>query len=254
MALDLIHPGGEEVTFDTEKLDLSSLVGRPIVVYSEQFPGKPLKTRIIECSGQTISLDRGGAERNVDNLVNNQRVTIKFEYKGQTITAEALLKRHGGGKCRVMMGEKAIPLVRRRFYRAKLNLIARLAVLHAPSFHASKLKKLRWIEAESADISGGGILLDLTSRLEADTKLFVSVEHDKFEFPALMLGTVRHCSQPVTGHFYTGVEFLTPESAREAVPEATLAALPKTVLQFTSQLRAELNRQLISWTKDNHLI
>lgn len=251
MATDLIHPGGEAVMFDTELLDLPSMVGRPLVLYSEQFPGKPLPTRVIEASGNSISLDRGGADRQIDNLVHNQKVTIKFEYKGQQVSAAAVLKRTGGGKCRILLGEKAVPLVRRRFFRADMDFPVRFAVLNIASFHASKLGQLRWLETEAVNLSGGGILLELTSRLETNTLLFLSLVNDRYDFPALMLGVVRHCWEPEAGHFSTGVEFLTDNLVRKCIPSATMAALPSTVSEFTAQLRADMNRKIIAWEKDN---
>lgn len=243
----------DAVVFNTGLLDLSTMVGRPVTVHSEQFPGKPLATRVIEARDNALTLDRGGSERNIDSLVSNQQITLCFQYKGEEISVTARLKRSSGGRCRIFLDEKAVPLKRRRFARIRMNFSVRMAVMSGPTFHPKKLQNMRWIEADSINLSGGGLLLDLSSRLEKGTKIFLNLALDQFEFPVLMIGSVRHSVQPETGHFYTGVEFLTDAQARAEVPQSILKLLPNAVFEFTAPRRAEVDRALLAWKHENNL-
>ncbi|HOP05787.1 MAG TPA: PilZ domain-containing protein [candidate division Zixibacteria bacterium] len=253
MVTQAVRDQHDDVMFNTALLDLSTMVGRSVTVHSEQFPGRPLATRVIEARENSLTLDRGGAERSIDTLVSNQQIALCFQYKGEEITVAALLKRTSGGRCRIFLDDKALPLMRRRFIRVRMSFPVRMAVMAGPAFHPKKLKNMRWMETESVNLSGGGLLLDLSSRLEKGTKLFVNLALDQFEFPVLMIGCVRHSIQPETGHFYTGVEFLTDMQARVEVPENILKLLPPAVFEFTAPKRAEMNQALIAWKKKNRL-
>lgn len=243
----------DAVVFDTALLDMSTMVGRTVTVYSEQFPGKPLATRVIEARDSSLTLDRGGADRNIDSLFTNQQITLCFPYKGEDISVTAHLKRTSGGRCRIFLNEQAVPLKRRRFTRIRMTFPVRMAVMAGPAFHPKKLKKMRWLETDSINLSGGGLLLDLSSRLEKGTKIFLNLTLEKFEFPVLIIGCVRHSIQPETGHFYTGVEFLTDSQARAEVPESIIKFLPNAVFEFTAPKRAEVDRALLAFKQENNL-
>ncbi|HPI33019.1 MAG TPA: hypothetical protein PLR32_06855, partial [candidate division Zixibacteria bacterium] len=67
---------------EIERFDLSTLVGRKVTLYAEQFPGKPLTSRVTVAAGKAITIDRSGHAGLIANLVNNQRVVLQIVYKG----------------------------------------------------------------------------------------------------------------------------------------------------------------------------
>jgi hypothetical protein len=231
---------------DTSTLDLSSVVGHGILLYSEQFPGQPLRSRVLESHGTTFSLDRSGSGRRIDNLVHNQVVTIQFSYRGERISVRARLKRTAGGKCNVFLNSQVVALTRRSFWRADLQLPTRLTVLPMSALHTRDVSQLRWIQVETVNFSSGGVLLELTSFLEAGSFLLMNFEQEYFEFPALVLGCVRHCQQALTGRFRIGLEFVLDEHRGRHFPEDAVRTLPKVVFEYNRKLRLWLNSQIIT--------
>ncbi|MFQ5454383.1 MAG: hypothetical protein ACE5D6_09390 [Candidatus Zixiibacteriota bacterium] len=53
---------------DSFQMDLSLLVGREVIIFSEQFQGKPLKTKVILVNDKIMSLDRSGSNGLIDDL------------------------------------------------------------------------------------------------------------------------------------------------------------------------------------------
>lgn len=232
------------LTFET-----STLVGREILIFSEQFPGQPLISRVVHACGKVISIDRQGSLGRVDSLVNNQRVVIQFEYKDQRVTVDTVLKRTSGGKCSLLLGDRVVPLVRRQFSRAPLVRLIRMAVLPINTFRADRLSSLRWIESDTLNISGGGVLVDLTSRLEKETCVLMNIELSEYDFPTLMCGKVRHCYQGNDNHFMIGIEFVVKEEAHKLFSRSIISRLPQAALRYTAAGRAEMNALLSAWMR-----
>jgi len=235
-----------QYVFDVSTLDLSSVVGHSVHLYSEQFPGQPLRSRVLEARGTTFSLDRRGAGRRVDNLVHNQMVTIQFSYRGERISVRARLKRTAGGKCNVYLEDYVVALTRRRFWRADLCLPTRLAVLPMSSLHSRDIAQLRWLQVETINFSAGGVLLELNSFLEENSFLLMNFEQDHFDFPALVAARVRHCQQVESGRFRIGLEFVTGEKRGRLFSEAAIRVLPRVVFEYNRKLRLWLNSQIIT--------
>lgn len=234
----------------TDQLELDTLVGHYVYLYSEQFPGIPLKARVVEYRDNALTVDRSGGKRRVDSLVHNQQLGVQFAYKGERITLRARFKREGS-KCRLIIGPRAVALTRRRFVRVDMSLDARLAVLPVTHLAPSRLKNLRWIQTDTANFSSGGVLIGLSSYLERNTVLLMNIEQETFNFPALITGRVRYCHQVSAGRFAAGVEFIVTEIKLSLFPESTVRALPSVVFEYDEQKRLWLNDQIAAWTQQH---
>ena len=238
-------------TVDASRFDFSLLVGHELTLFSEQFPGKPLKSKVILASNGELSIDRSGGCSLIDSLVSNQQVTMRVTYKGQQINVPATLKRSDGGKCRVIIGNKVVPLSRRRFTRVFLSRPVKLAVIPVSTFNRNKLARLRWLETVTVNISGGGALIDFSSYLENPTYLFLNIDLAEFPFPPLVLGQVVYSLPKDAGRFHIGLEFIVREEREKRFSLTTLKQLPQVVFEYGKQERIELNNKMTAWMQDN---
>lgn len=248
-----ITPAGQAI-IDAAALDLSEIVGHPILLFSEQFPTQPLQSRVLDAHGTTFSLDRAGSGRRVDNLVHNQAVTMQFSYRGERVSIRAQLKRTAGGKCNIHLDDHITVLTRRRFWRADLQLSTRLTVLPMSTLHTRDVAKLRWLQVDTMNFSSGGALIELTSYLEANGFILMNIEQELVDFPALIVGRVRHCHQVKSGRFQIGLEFVLREDKDEHFSEAATRSLPPVVFEYNRKLRHWLNGQLIAQFATNDSI
>lgn len=236
----------EVAPFDSEQIDLSSLVGREVILYTEQFRGRSLKTKVVMVSGDVLSVDRSGGSGMIDCLINNQRAVVQFDYKGQRISVDARLKRTSGGKCSLALGAKMTPLSRRRFKRFDINRQVRCAVMHTSNFTAMDISRLRWIETESINFSSGGVLICLPKQLTRENYLLMNIVAEDFDFPALLVGQVRY-SYPVDRfHYRIGNEFIIDEVKDQHFSLTAIKSLPAVIFQYTADQRSDLNKKLIT--------
>jgi hypothetical protein len=238
-----------------ELLDLSYLVGREINLFSEQCPGKEMKTRVVSITGRQMLVDGVGRQNALENLVNNQHVVIQFQYKGQDVSVKAILRRTAGGRCTFHLDEKVVPLSQRRHRRIDLNTVVRLAPFPMSTFSRKNLARLRWIGTSTQNFSSGGALLDIPGYLERDVFLLMNLSLKQEMFPALVLGQVRHCHPTVENKFRVGVEFVTKETANRILPQTTARELPSVVFSYSAVARERLNKIIQAWTPEtNNLI
>jgi hypothetical protein len=241
------QPKEARKAIDTTQLDLSSIVGRPVVLVCEQFPGKKLQGKVLDSHGLTLSLDRSGPL--LDGLISNQKTVILFEYRGQRISAGAVVKRSGGGRCRVTLAERAFPCCLRRYRRVELALPTKLAQLPKVPFDPAGISRWRWFETDTANVSGGGTLLHMSTRLEAGSLLLMHIELKQGLLPPLVLGLVRHCTETETGRYRAGVQFVVSEEYTTIVSDSRRDCLPRTVLDMSQSRRDGLDKHLQAWMR-----
>jgi hypothetical protein len=237
--------------FDGGLLDLSGLVGHEISLFAEQIPGRELHGRVVSVHERQIHLDSQNRRSELDNLVSNQRVVIKFRYKGETVSVRAVLRRSTGGRCYFVMEEKVMPLSQRRHTRVPVVKPVRLAPFPITTFVKKTLAHLRWIETETVNFSSGGALIEIPSRLEREVYLLLNIDLPSDLFPSLILGQVRHSFPSDTGRFNTGIEFVVKETARRIIPSLTAKELPAPVLQYSVHDRERLNKQIQAWMPES---
>lgn len=237
---------------DISKIDISSTVGHKITLFSDQFAGQSLISRIVVATGNTISLDRSGGFGLVDNLVNNQKVIVKLDYKGEEIAILGTLKRVNRGGCKVQFDDKVQPLFRRRYPRAFLHCPINLAAVPIQSFSSSRLSKLRWMITNTVNLSGGGALLDFSSYLESTTYLFMNIDFKEILFPSLLLGQVCHCQQMEDGHFHIGVEFIPREEQERHFSTTVVRQLPTALATYDDVQRFLLSKKIVAWMQNRN--
>lgn len=239
--------------FPSISLNLAKLVGHHITLYTEQIPGKKLKARVVASNDNQISIDSSGESKLIDNLVSQQKVVLQFAHKGQEISVKATLIRSLGGRCHFILDDRVTPLAQRRFSRVELVKAIKLAPFPIASHSKRNLSILHWMATDSVNLSSGGLLVIVPSYLHSGIHLLLNVDWEEFEFPALVMGQVRHCFQGTTGQFKIGIEFLLREVARELFSQTQMESLPTSLFQYSVSWRDNLNHQLQTYNieKDN---
>jgi len=240
----LISADSGNPAFSSISLDLSRLVGHPIALYTEQVPGKKLQARVVAVHDKQISIDTSGKASLINNLVSQQKVVLQFAHKGQDISVKATLIRSLGGRCHFIIDERVTPLAQRRFYRVELVKQIKLAPFPIASHSKRELSTLHWMATDSVNLSSGGLLVVVPSCLHSGVHLLLNIDWEEFEFPALVMGQVRHCFRETTGQFKTGIEFLLREVARKLFSQSQKGSLPASLFRYSMSWRDKLNHEL----------
>jgi hypothetical protein len=230
--------------FSLGRLDTSEMVGRSVVLFTEQFPGRMLKSRVLSAASGQVELDSGARFAAIENLVNHQEVVLQFVYRGQEISVKSQLRRSAGGRCFLQMDGQVLPLSQRRFHRAHISVPVRLAAYPQVSFRRTDLSRLRWIKTDTINISSGGSLLEVPSLLQADVLLMLNLDLERIPLPQLLLGRVRHCFATDTQAFHAGVEFVVRDDARRLFSPSRRRELPTAIFNYSRADREVLNRRI----------
>lgn len=236
--------------FEVTDLDMSSLVGHQVSIFSDQVPGKELVTRVVSTSGNDVEVDRAGGDGMLANLVTNQRVILQFPYRLQDVSVRAHFRKTEGRRCILTLDHQVTPLSQRHFVRIGARCNVNLATYPKSASLFKGLSDLRWIATVTINLSSGGVAVTLPGFLERDVLVLIHVDMENQEFPSMVLGRVRHCFQTTTGEYHTGVEFLVRETIDQWIPAAGRSILPASVFSYTSNLREKLNRTIQAWQQD----
>ena len=231
--------------FDSDRLDTSELVGHQIVLFTEQFPGRLVRSRVISASGSQMEIDSGPKFNLIENLVNHQQVILQFSYRGEEISVRSQLRRSAGGRCFLVLEKEVTPLSQRRYFRRPMNIPVRLAAYPKVTFRPTDLSRLRWMQTDTINISSGGSLLVVPTILQEDVLLMVNLTVEQVEMPALVMARVRHCFQSETQQYHAGIEFLVRDEVQRMFAPTKRRELPASVFSYTRQDREIINRQLL---------
>ncbi len=234
------------IGIEVVSLDVSRLVGYEIKIYTEQFPGKELASRVVSAEAREIAVDSGSSFGLIGNLISPQQVILQFPYKGQDIVVRAQLRRTHGGQCHLIVEERMIPLSRRQHHRINRLLPVKLATYPVVSYGRRELSSLRWIATQTINVSSGGVMISIPSFLEKGIYLLIHIDCEEISLPPLLLGRVCHCYQTDKGQFRAGIEFIVKEIGQKLFPPARLRELPQTVLNYTSKQREKLNKDILA--------
>ena len=240
--------GGTAVSEIT--LDYSALVGHDVVLFTEQYKGQPVRSRVVMVGEGCLSIDRGGSYGVVDSLVNNQKVVVQFRYKSQLVSVDAVLKRSDGGRCNVMLEDKVTPLTRRKYRRIVLRTPVKSSVMPSMILEPNRLSRQRWVAIFAQNFSSGGILLSMPARIEQGTNLLLNIELENFDFPALVIGKVKYSNLGKDGRYDTGVEFIVNEEKNQHFDTTLLRKLPGVLFEYDAARRRDLEKELGAWMKE----
>jgi len=84
----------------------------------------------------------------------------------------------------------------------------------------------------------------IPSCLHSGIHLLLNIDWEEFEFPALVMGQVRHSFQGTTGQFKIGIEFLLREAARKLFSQTQKGSLPASLFRYSMSWRDKLNHEL----------
>jgi hypothetical protein len=230
--------------FDIKRLDLARLVGFQLKVYSDQLPGKELRTRVVSSTEDAISVEAGQPPTLLESLVHNQKVILQFPYRGQDISVRARLRRTDSGRCSFVLDDTATPLSQRRFQRVKMEATVTLAPFPAGGLNCAKLGRLRWMQTDAVNFSAGGALIVLPTRVDSAARLLINMQQDQYRFPSLILAKVRHSYQADESRAHTGVEFVTTEAARRIFSTYQMTDMPSVLFSYSNADREQLNRYI----------
>ena len=224
--------------------ELSTLVGRDILILSDQFENYPLYCKVVLVHENILSIDRGGADGKINELDNDQDIIVQFDYKGQRLSIRAKLYRTMGGRCNIEISDMIVPLNRRMFKRYKQPFQVRCAILPQMHIDAAKISQLRWLQTESENISGGGLLLRLPSQLNNKTYLLLNIDVDGLDFPNLVIGHVRYIESKENFQYHVGVQFIINEQKEKHFPVLTLKKIPPRAFEYTGKKRNKFDKLL----------
>ena len=236
----------EGIAIDSIELDMSSLVGRKIMLLTEQFPGKRLTSKIISVNNEMVTIDRSGSGGLINDLVSKQSLFVQFVYKEQRVSVKGTIKRSSGGRCTLLLDKKAIPLLRRRFMRIQVDSNIKLAIYPEKITGPSQLKRLRWMETELRNLSCNGALIEHSGSFNVGAIMLVNIDIPEILFPSLLVAKVRHCNHLGDGHFHVGVEFIVRDIYEKYFSPAVIKKFPATVFEYSEKKRDSLNKQIIS--------
>ena len=229
-------------------LEFSCLVGRVISVYSEQFPGKKMSTKVLAFAEGELLVSGSGGDGLIDSLVERQTLVLQFPYKGQDISVRAKIKRTQAGRCYFVLDNQVVPLNQRRFDRMKMIRPINLAPFPALASSRLEIAKLRWMQTSTENFSSGGTLINLSSFIQPNVYMLIQVDLPEDDLlPSLLLAQVRHCYQAELATFKIGVEFLVGETCSKVLPAHRLQQLPSTVTTYTAKEREKLNTIVRAW-------
>ncbi len=228
----------------SEQLDLSSLVGRNITIFSEQFPGNSLQSRVVMVNDNRLSIDRGKNHGKIDELINNQNIITQFDYKGEKISVSAVLKRTTSGKCTIILGDNVVPLTRRKFKRFIYSDSAKFAVIASNITSPSFTSRLKWRDSKIVNISCGGALLEASNLFMENTLLFINLPLKDLSLPHLIIVQVRYCYEWKANKFRIGVKFIINEEKMNHFDKKAINCLPPAVLEYSKILQKEVNDNL----------
>ena len=234
----------EIIVINSREIDYSKLVGREIKIRTEQFPGQMLSTKILAVTDNNLVIDRSGSCGRIDQLINNQKIEVFFDYKGEPVEFVSRISVPRAGRLQIPIALNVNPQVRRQFVRVNLARDVRLTLFDDSSIGYVRLSRMKWLETSTVNISGGGMLINVPLLPTTEEFTVLHLILDDFVLPKLMVGRIRHRRRSDGNKNCLGIEFVVRESCFEKLPRNLLRNLPLKFFDFDEKKRTELANYL----------
>jgi c-di-GMP-binding flagellar brake protein YcgR len=229
-----------DIVIKSAGIDYSHLVGREIKLRAEQFPNQILRTRVLAISDNNLVLDRSGSAGRIDQLVNNQNVEVIFDYRGEPAVFTSKITIPRTGRLQIPIASEVTPQVRRQFVRFPAQKDVHFTLVGDVNISFVRLEKLKWIESHTANLSGGGMLVELPNLFASADYMIFHLDMEEFSLPKLLIGKVRHRHRHDDRQSYAGVEFVTRDDRENSLPAGMIKNLPGKLFSFDRKMRDEL--------------
>jgi c-di-GMP-binding flagellar brake protein YcgR len=226
-------------------IDYSRLVGREVKIRTEQFPGKLLSARVVAFTEKNLVIDRSGSSGLINDLINHQPVEVSFEYKGEPVVFSSKICIPRQGRLQIPIASDVRPQVRRQFLRLEVPSNIRLTFFDDTNISSVRLSKLKWLETNAINISGGGILIGLPLFFPKDNYMILHIDLSEIIIPQLMVGRIRHKQKGDNNLTNVGVELVIREDCSEKLPNSLLRNLPLKLFDFDEKTRSGLASFLV---------
>jgi len=241
----------DRAVINIDEIDYTDLVGNPVQMKADQFPGKILTTRVVGVSGDKLLMDRSGSSGLVADLIHNQDVEVYLSYKGEPVVFSSKISIPHKGKLQIPLADSIFPVINREFQRVDMEKEVKLACFEAANISQVRLNRLRWFKTKTINISAGGLLVELPVNLSGDYYMIVHLGLSNVPIPDLIVGRVCHCRPGRESYFNAGIEFIVKEKHLEALPRSLIRNLPDKLFDFSEKSRDELNGFLIEKFTNN---
>jgi hypothetical protein len=232
----------DNIVISSRNVDYSKLVGREIRIRTEQFPGRLLSTRVLAVTDNNLVIDRSGSSGRIDQLINNQNVEVCFDYKGEPVVFTSILAiPKPGGRFQIPVGADVKPQVRRRFVRFDTIRNVRLTFFDDTNIGYVRLSRLKWVETDTINLSGGGMLVWMPLSLCRDDYMIMNLGIEEIPVPQLLVGKIRHRQRHDDRQDKVGVEFITRENCNDKLPQNLIRNLPFKLFDFDDRTSSELS-------------
>jgi hypothetical protein len=226
-----------DIVIKSANIDYSKLVGREIKLRAEQFPNQILRTRVLAISDNNLVIDRSGSAGRIDQLVNNQNVEVIFDYRGEPAVFSSKISIPRLGRLQISIAPEVSPQVRRQFVRFPMRRDVRFTLFNDANISFVRLGKLKWMETNTTNLGGGGMLIEMPNLLTATDYMVFHLNFEEFSLPKLLVGKVRHRRRYEDRQSYAGVEFITRDDCAKRLPAGMIKNLPNNLFNFDRQKR-----------------
>ncbi|MCX6827516.1 MAG: hypothetical protein NTV06_09695 [candidate division Zixibacteria bacterium] len=130
--------------------------------------------------------------------------------------------------------------MRRQFVRFGLSKNVRLTFFDDVNIGFIRLSKLKWLETNTIDIGGGGMLVKVPVFVSEDDYVVLNLGIEGFSMPKLLVGRIRHKQRDEENRTNIGIEFIVREGNSLLLPKSLVQNLPPQLFDFDEHKRKEL--------------
>lgn len=207
-------------------------------------------SRLADIRADRLVISRPHYERGESLLADNRRVTVYCTRADAAYCFSARLQMTGLKQDNEMYLVKlgtVRRLQRRRFVRLDLAKPVKYMVLPRPLTDEIDLISEKFIPATTINLSAGGLLVGIRSKISVGTLLVFSLERCRLKhLPPYILAACRHVQVTEDRQMAAGIEFILNEDLSRYLTEEEMPMIPDTVIQFDDRMQNQLVSELFA--------